>query len=230
MFIQPGGLFTYFPDESEESLKLKIIQAQSLIESYLGANRSLEIKEYVEILPVRSTSNCLLKFLPLINDAVNYPIDLKLRTNSQEWINIDSEKYEIDFELGEIVFKDLSLVDRWSSVYDAPRSFNYYNRARQPRGKFYSQIRINYFSGFDFSTITPGSLTENVLLQFINLIRFQSDDKNSGIKRFSLEEHYEVEYQVDSARSSAKDSKGQGSPINDLLAYFKQFKPRQFNN
>lgn len=228
MFIQPSDLVLYFPDDSIDAVALKLARAKSLIESYLVANRKFEIKDYVEVFPVRNYSNCLLKYLPILNDSNLYPIDLKIRSNANEWINIDSDKYTIDFELGEIVFKTLTIHDSWSSIWNAPRS-SQYNRARQYRGKVYSQIRVNYFSGFDFSSIPPGSETENFLLQLVNLINYQSDDRNSGLKGFELMEHYKVEYQPESARVSAKDEKGMGNSLNDLLAYFKKYQPRILN-
>jgi hypothetical protein len=228
MFILPSDLVLYFPDDSIDLISLKLARAKSLIESYLVANRKFEIKDYVEVFPIRSTATCLLKYLPILNNSNLYPIDLKIRSNANEWTNIDSDRYTIDFELGEIVFKDLALIDNWSSIWNAPRSYQY-NRARQYRGKVYSQIRINYFSGFDFSNITPGSETENFLLQVVNLINYQSDDRNNGLKSFELMEHYKVDYQPESARASAKDEKGIGNSLNDLLAYFKKYQPRILN-
>lgn len=228
MFIQPSDLILYFPDDSIDTIALKLAKAKSLIESYLVANRNFEIKDYVELVSVRSSSNCLLKYLPILNDSNLYPIDLKIRSNANEWINIDSDRYTIDFELGEIIFKDSISIENWSSIWNAPRSYQY-NRARQYRGKVYSQIRINYFSGFDFSNIIPGSETENFLLQLVNLINYQADDRNNGLKSFELMEHYKVDYQPESARASAKDEEGMGNSLNDLLAYFKKYQPRILN-
>lgn len=228
MLISGTELQPYFPDSSLEDLNLKATQAQSMIESYLVANRVLEIKKYTELKTVKDSGNVLLLYLPILNDVENYPTTVEVRCQGTHWLELDADKYDIDFDLGELQINQFTN-EYWTSSYNAPRSRLRGYQTHLARGKAY-QAKISYFSGFDLSNPeSAGVDSESFKNNLINLIKFQSSESNAGLKKFHLEEHYEVEYQASSDKASAKDSKGAGNPLNDLLAYFKQFRARTFN-
>jgi hypothetical protein len=229
MLINPANLINYFPDACLDDLELKSTQAQSIIESYLVANRSLEIQKYTELKTVKDSGTVLLLYLPILNDSENYPIKVEVRNKGQQWLELNPDRYVIDFDLGELQIIQASN-EYWSSSHNAPRSGLYGSRSRLTRGTSY-QAKITYYSGFDLeNSELIDNLSETFKNNLINLIKFQSSESNAGLKKFILTEHYEVEYQSASDKVSATDSSGAGNPLNDLLAYFKKFKARTFNH
>lgn len=228
MLISADNLLTFFPDSCLEDLYLKASQAQSLVESYLVANRSLEIKRYSELKTIKDSGAVLLLYLPILNDSENYPITVEVRSKGTPWLELNSDRYEIDFDLGELQINQSSN-EYWSSSHNAPRQGLIGSQSRLTRGRVY-QAKISYYSGFDLETSEILSNdSEMFKSNLINLIKFQSSESNAGLKRFKLDEHYEVEYQSSGDKVSAKDSSGAGNPLNDLLAYFKKFRARTFN-
>lgn len=220
MLLTPEDLFTHFPDESVENLELKITQATSLISSYLIANRDFKIKKYSEIKPLNISGNFLLSYLPVLNDSVNYAIAVEIRNKNQPGWNLIDD-FSVDFELGEIIITQNSR-ENWSSIWNAPRSSNF--RSERGSGRNSNQVKVTYYSGISFTDSEDNFEFKNNL---INLIKFQSSDSNAGLKRFKLDDHYEVEYQNSRDRVAAKND---SNPLIDMLAYFKKFKPRTFSN
>jgi hypothetical protein len=223
MLLTPQDLFAHFPEDSAENLELKITQATSLISSYLVANRDFKIKKYIEIKPLNYSGNFLLSYLPILNDSVNYAITVETRNRYQPgWTTVDD--FSVDFELGEIMINQNS-VETWSSIWNAPRSVNFRNE--RGSGRNTNQVKITYFSGVSFDSLENYENNLEFKNNLINLIKFQSSDSNAGLKRFKLEDHYEVEYLNAQDRvASSKNS----TTLNDFLAYFKKFKPRTFSN
>lgn len=223
MLLTPEDLFSHFPDDSVDNLELKITQATSLISSYIVANRDFNPKKYTELKTLNDSGNLLISYLPILNDSVNYPITVETRNAYRPGGTIVSD-FSVDFELGEILINQNSK-ETWSSIWNAPRSSNV--RSERGSGRNKNQVKLTYYSGIDFDLLENSELSLEFKNNLINLIVFQSSEANAGLKRFELKEHYSVEYQYSKDRMSSSNN---STALNDLLAYFRKFKPRTFSS
>lgn len=237
MLIQPMQLIPYFPDACLNDLELKVTQAQNLIESHLVANRSFEIQKYTELKTLSSKSgNLLLLYNPITTDETNYPITVQIRQPGYDWVALNSTEYSIDSDLDELKINSIwfgNFTQRYFSAYGRGTYYGSWNTRpnRSSRRERQTELKITYYSGFDLEN---ASSTDNVATKlqssFINLIQQLASETNSGLKKFVLTEHYEVEYFNGNDKDSLKNAMGEGSNLSNLIAYFKSFKARTFNH
>jgi hypothetical protein len=193
-------LTPYFPNYSVLDLELKLAQAETLISSYAIARRSLAITKYNETKILPYSKSFLLSYFPVSNSN-QHPITIQVR-NNDAWQPVTS--YSIDYELGEIELTQAVNIFP-STIYRTP----YYARNS-------TQVQISYFAGLDLET------NATYIKNLVNLIKFLASDTNAGLTKFKLDEHYEVTY-ADSRLAA------NGNQLQDILSWFKQFRPRNFN-
>lgn len=170
--------FPTLPDDIN-ALESAIAQTNALIQGQLGANRSLEVTDYIEVHPIASV--IYPQMLPLVlvrkiwitGDFVG---NFNLPLASNIWVEIPSTNYVVDIDYGEIRLAGIQL-----------------NRRNL------ASVKISYQSGFDFSVISPETqgvkstataIASELLNQVVanNIKSFEIDDEGHKTTYFGSNE------------------------------------------
>ena len=218
-----------FPSNLDQSSLLTAIAiAESMAQSPEGANRQLEEAIYTEVLDFKT--NIFYFTHHPINQA--YPIEIKQRGTSNElwgmkyqtdnWQTLDSDSYQIDFDLNELVVSNAAMGISGSQL----NSYNYYPRNPLLK-KHRAQIRVKYKAGFDFTqTSNPeiASIKSN-LIALANQIL--SPSAGSGVKSFEIDDAgHKTEYF--SASELNQFSSKSNSQIGLILKNFHKYRPHSY--
>jgi hypothetical protein len=210
----------YFPSLTLNQREAILISSIQLVESYLGCNRPLEITQQRDLKPLPANELILSHYPLVVSEENPIVIDLKY-SNINDWMSVNTENFTIDNEQGIINFKNTIFdgYNRWLS-YGSNRVRN--NQGRNNR----VMCRINYYSGFIFEE----SLTndeQKIKSNLLTLMQMKASSQyQENIKRFKLDDHYEVEYYSDNNMNTNNPKGGYNSKINEILAWFKKFSPR----
>lgn len=161
MLLTPEELLNYVPSLSLSPLQAEgiILRAQGIAESSYGANRNLEITQYVEERELLKVGDFRVPNYPILSDPV-LTIEIKdfgllgyggLVPQNSNWIPLDPSVYTIDYQLNQVTFLNTGLINN-ITVYTNGLSLG----VRRPRNYPYHQypcprLRITYTAGYDFS-------------------------------------------------------------------------------
>ncbi len=180
---------------SGDALLGAILNAQYQIESAKGANRPLEITQFIEQKHLNyNQQTAYLSYQPLIITDL-YPMEVKVRIGNevdvfgygispQEWQILDSSNYILDNHLGRVnlnLNNILTYYSWWGYFYQNTRAF-------------YTEIQISYYSGFDFTDNT------NLDVLFIKsmcgqVLSYLQSPSYQGVKRLIVPfREFEIEY------------------------------------
>lgn len=201
---------TDFPATDDlKSLQFLINKAELLAQGSLGANRSLEIKEYTEVVTANPT--IYLSMTPAIAVTTVWRKGLLsgyygINYQSNEWTVIPSDDYSLDLDCNSIDFS-------------STRNFSF---SSSRHGRESSQFKIKYTSGFDFNSTSDKVIEiKSALMEIVNELQSASI---SGIKSFEIDDegHKTSYFSSSESQFLSNDS---GSTINELLKLFSKYKP-----
>lgn len=209
-------LISAFPDLSLGDLEGYLNQGLFLAEGANGANRPLTIQKYVEFKKL-SQNSIPFTNTPVLESTIERPIQVFLGSATQDWLEIDSDEFSVDYDLGTIFLNATAIRDPYRSqslgVYRS-RPYNQYQR---------KSIKVSYYSGFDFDAYPLSYEVDEILKALIALVGYvQKPQYQDGTKRFKLDRHYEVEYLTNAETNPV------GSEIANLLQVFKKYRARDY--
>ncbi len=195
MPILTAGDAAYFPGVTltGNDLLSAIRSAQALAESPKGANRPLEVQQYVEKHEVGPTRSFFVGKLPVLPSPT---IRIRSRGYSSwgrvitpgSWFTLQAGQYEIDQRTGEI------------TVFVNSAGFSYQGASSAYRdwsgapGSPPEEVEITYSSGYVFTEPTTGdALTIKQAVADI-LKASQSSGYSQGISRYTQQRVYDVEF------------------------------------
>ena len=239
----------YFPSIELEgnALSALISQCQILAEGNDGSKRPLEIQKHVDVVTVHSSGLVMLPYLPILTEPTvlaDPVVELRWKApgqvnpyygslyGSEEWQLVDPTEYEIDFDRGELKLKGVPSLATFVSFMTSPLSINrQYNYRQRVLGKnIRPQVRITYYSGFDFTDDTnPDVVALKTALGAIVSIRGSKGATQAleGVQMFQLDNFYKVQYGNVSSMDLYTTKSGK-NPMDDFLAIFRKYRPRSF--
>jgi hypothetical protein len=227
-----------------------IQQAQMIIEGPDGANRPLEIQEFTETPVLNGRGFCKLSRLPIIEgqdtivDGVvtvpnPTPVTVAIRgermmysfgfvtpLSDNQWVVLDPDYYEVDYDLGEIrlLWGNMSYSD-WSSYgrrsYYSTRPFRRPTQERKP-----AELRVTYTTGFDFQAANLSHEAQQIKSAVAAVSKLQQSPLISGLRQYNLNDFYSVTYGSDGAQMGA--SSQERTLMQDLLMVVRKYRPREF--
>jgi hypothetical protein len=210
----------YFPNLTLNQRDAIFVSSLQLVESYLGCNRSLEIVQLKDLKPLPANELILSHYPLVISEGHPFTVEIKYPHNYQ-WLSIDTDNFTTDIDDGIIYFKN--------TVFDGYNRWLTYssNRVRNNQGRNNRVMcRIGYYSGFEFGD-TLGDNEKRIKSNLLSLMQLKASSQyQENIKRFKLDEHYEVEYHSDNINNSANIKGKQNSKVTEILSWFKKFSPR----
>jgi len=213
----------YFPNTPLNELEIQLNNAIIIAQSSIGANRSLTKGECIEMKSLPQTGVVYFSKMPIWENSTNTPIQIQLKdSHNHSWQKVES--FEIDYSLGFVDF---------TNYLRKNCDFRFYSYQRQYLSNMRrNQIRLSYYSGFDFSTpiLSEDALKiKNTLIALIKLR--QNPQYEQGMKKFKLDRHYEVEYLSNSDTLGIRDANNQIlNEMDVLLRVFREFRPRVFSS
>ena len=199
-------------DLPQATFELLSAQAQDVAESSLGANRSLEVVEFRELISIRQSSgNFQLAYWPVISITL-----IRVRTGQQrtrtlrgtpagEWRDLESDDYFLDID-GRVQFQASSFsFGRWGySGYGAyGGSYRVSSRTTQ-----FSTAEATYTSGFDPVDTTPEVNQLKRALGSLASVLFSTGSQAKGLRRKESKEDYVLEYFAPNATSQQATQSG----------------------
>jgi hypothetical protein len=210
-------LISTFPDLSLGDLEGYLNQGLFLAEGVNGANRPLAIQKYVEVKKL-SQNSIPFTNTPVLENSVEHPIKVYLGSATQDWLEIDPDEYNIDYDLGTIFLNATAIRDPYRSQTLGVYRSRPYNQCRR------KSIKVSYYSGFDFDAYPLSYGADEILKALIALVGYvQKPQYQDGTKRFKLDRHYEVEYLTSSETNPAS------SEIMNLLQVFQKYRARDYS-
>jgi hypothetical protein len=226
-----------------------IQQAQMIIEGPDGANRPLEIQEFTETPVLNGRGFCKLSRLPIIEGQDTIvegvvtvpnptPVTVAIRgermmysfgfgaVSDNQWVVLDSDYYEVDYDLGEIRLLWGNMVyNNWSSYgrrsHYSTRPFRRPTQERKP-----AELRVTYTTGFDFQAANLSHEAQQIKSAVAAVSKLQQSPLISGLRQYSLNDFYSVTYASDGAQMGA--SSQERTLMQDLLMVVRKYRPREF--
>ena len=204
------------------SLTAAISRAQFLAESDRGADRPLEVASFSETLPITwYGQTMMLARLPILTTPAPVirvrakPFSAYGRYNPVgAWATLTTTQYEIDQYLGKITI-----------VGGLPQSG-------------YIEAQVTYSSGWDFTSTTDEDVLK-IKQCVANIIQYQNPDampqpttasstatSQPGLKRFTLDRVYTLEFSEDVASKSFEDTRE--ALLEDSLRTLQKYNPRAY--
>jgi len=238
----------YFPDVSAtgQSLVALIQRTQMLVEGNNGANRPLEINQFVQVKPIPSSGVLLMDRTPIINDSVHYPIKVQIRwfasVNNQyyfpgvdDWQTVVAPDYYMDFDTGEIKLR--AFFNQYSRfIPSSGYSYSGTNpiaRRNRVLGRFQPpQLKVTYYTGFDFVTQPLSNEAQAIKTALGGLVNFLGSQAgqaaSQGMSSFQLNNFYTIGYDPKAAMM-ATSKNAAGSIVEEYLQLFKAYRARSFS-
>jgi hypothetical protein len=210
-----------------------------LVQSFQGSRRPLDKQSFQETRPVHD-NRVLVSRMPLqltpsapivevrnqINDAVVDEIGWR------EWRVIDPSQYEVDTNAGEIRFK---------FAYDIGAGNNTdFGRRRQDRhtlrrGKLKNEVRITYYTGFDFSTSTPPQDVIDLKYAMGAIAELQYSQKTAlssgnAVVDVEVKDEYRQKWQSSTnvaVLPGTNGATGAAAYLDQLMTVFRKYRPRE---
>lgn len=166
MLLDPADKPLFFPDVdlAGDALTGAIVYAQALAESAFGANRPLELQQYVLTLPVQA-GRVFLPFSPVSISSVEIRGGAFLYDGwgrfFLDWQMISADSWELDSDIGQILL----------------RSFGH-------------EARVTFDAGYDFSGTDPpvpeikscvGRVLSHIVNNRLGLSSYQADSVDSAL-------------------------------------------------
>jgi hypothetical protein len=204
------SLSDFPPSDDPKAIESAIALAESLAEGISGANRSLSIEQYTEVMALRSLI-ILPSYFPLVSvEKISYRGAIggayQMTSLSTNWEEIPSAKYSVDYNAHEIVL-DSSLG---------------INRTRKRGSRL--EIKLEYSAGFDFSSASSSVLA---IKSRLTELAIAVTATTTGIKSFEIDDggHKTTYF---SAKESPLISSESANKQSALLSYFQKFQPRSY--
>lgn len=208
----------YFPSVtlSGDALTGAIALIQTLVESPIGANRSLELTAQVEIKPINvNFQTAQFSLLPI---ATSPTPSIQVRRGEvltgyrrslgiTDWQTLSASDYTIDPVGGRVHF-DIKTIDGWGR-------FGYRN----------TQAKLSYTSGFDFADDSYEVRSIKSLFGQM-LLYSQTIGYQSGITEVDIDGEYRVRYGATSGGGNA--TAGAGILPETFLIPFRKYRPRHW--
>lgn len=241
---------TFFPDSTltDSQIAQAIESAQLLAESPLGADRSLEVDDYTNVLSIPAmVGRVYLPYFPIVPDSLTVQIrgaELSLYgglgVTSNDWQTIASDAYRIDYETNELWFISIANAGLYGNYSTSYSSLAY--RRNSPTIKARPlQARVSYQAGFSPADIGEVDKLKRALA-LLTSIRYggtgsvtegMTGDQAlaNGIKSVELTGFYSVEYDqhvgVTSSVPTGAGNMASLSKSDELLYYFRKFRARR---
>jgi hypothetical protein len=224
-------------DVDPGSITATIQQAQMFVEGPDGANRPLEIHEFTETPVLNGRGFCKLSRLPIIESEYT-PVTVAIRgqrllssfgfpLSNNQWVVLPQEKYEFDYELGEVRLLNGNFNgsnSSWSAYGRGRSSSRPFRRPTQERQP--AEMRITYTTGFDFQAANLSHEAQQIKYATAGIAKLQQSPLATGLKQYNMTDFYSVTYGADSASLTA--SSQTRTLMQDLLMIVKKYRPREF--
>jgi hypothetical protein len=215
-----------FPSTTDQTLLTSAIAlAESLAQGSDGANRLLEITNYIEVFEVNRNS-FFLSYFPIVNPE---SIEVYHRGQVSElwgiegaiafWQLVPSSQYFLDEDTGELVITNL------------PGGMGqFYSQA--PRNPFRSmlrrQIKVKYQAGYDFDSESP--IVQSIKSSLILLAeQIQSPAIAQGIKSFEIDDEGHKTTYASSTDNAIMGSASNRSASGLIMRSFHKYRPRSYS-
>ena len=228
---------TYFPSLSQTmdwaQIQSFMLGAEALAQSPQGANRRFAITKIYETPFIGTDYKVRLKYLPVLIDR---DVEVRVRGRgmvdgfqrsfpSGEWVDVGSESYTVDGELGEIVFLDLPLFNESNKFRPAS---SYQSHGRLPGMPIEAlQLSVSYYSGWDFAAADPPPEVEEIKAAIAMMTRVMASPPAQGVQSRSIEDIYKFSVSYSSSAAQLAVSGGASSPLDQWLSILKKFRPRE---
>jgi len=212
----------YLPSLSDGNIaeiESAMATAQFWAESYLGANRPLELTEFVEIKTLNNARQTTqLSYLPIVSSPepiIKYrhggnSTSLKEEVLISDWVTADSKDY---------------VIDRNGRLHLTTNGINQWGRyTGNP-----TQIEATYTSGFDFAdTDNPNAVA--IKRSLASIVAFTQSQQAKGIQSYEEVGAYRVTFQsTSSASNSSSKAAGVSGTIPEIYLFpFKKYAPRHW--
>ena len=233
----------YFPGLALDDCTLEnaIAQAQLLLESPKGCDRSLEVTTYSDRVTVDGTRRVFFRHLPVLQTPtptieIKRPSAMEFgRSNPMnEWETLTADQYEIDYEEGQVdlfcntqSFAGVAAFSRYSGISQSNVPLSYRNSDRI-HGK--TEVRITYQSGFNFNDNTnPVVKKLKSLVAAAVQASTANPAYNQGYASFTLEGFYSIDYVASASKSSESNTGASSSgnqSLDNLLSLLQKYRPR----
>lgn len=223
MIIEATELTSFAPTVTltEPALSAAIALAQAQLEGIRGANRKLEQKQYTSIYRLNIGSQTFrIQEFPLadITSLQGRIANVRNRygnhTSLGDWIDIDTENYNVDLE------DRLVTINRgfFQSFYSGFGS-NFSSRNNQ----IYTEVKATYTAGFDFTDNTNTDVLA-IKAALAQVLTYQQQSPiNSGVSTEKIDDEYSVSYRASSGGSSDRVGAGIGQVPDGMLETMKQY-------
>lgn len=236
--LTPSDKNTYFPDTELQGSELlsALARAEAIAQGPAGANRSLEKKQWVELLPFVDRGITYLSYSPIDLTA---SVTVQLRGGDidtgfgrvlpdNEWTTIDAEDYEIDAAFGELRVKSLPGYHAFTTVgvYSVFRIAGSRSPLQRPtRPNLKRELRITYSAGFDFAATPESYEVKTIKRAVAGIMSVQSTPAASGIASYKADRFYSVSYNA--AASTVAQSSRASSLLDEYLLILQKYRPRE---
>jgi hypothetical protein len=240
--LTPTDLALLAPDLDTDPGQVNAIiqQAQMIAEGPNGANRPLEIQEFIETPVLNGRGFCKLSRIPIL-EGESYPVTVEIRGRrmlanfglplaDNQWISLsENSDYEVDYQLGEIriLHANAGGIDSTWSYYGGRRSIYSTRPFRRPTEERTSpEMRIKYTTGFDFQANPIDPRAQEIKIAVAAIARLQQSSLASGLKQYQVTDFYSMTFSADSAAMVA--SAADKTLLQDILMVLKRYRPREF--
>ncbi|MEH1786881.1 MAG: hypothetical protein V7L23_15210 [Nostoc sp.] len=225
--LTPEELLNYLPLLSLEPIQAEgvIYRAQGIAESGYGANRNLEITQYIDERDLLRVGDFRLPNFPLLSDPAP-SIQIRdfglvgyggLIPQVSQWIDLESDSYNVDYEVGEIRFLNTGLINN-INVYTTGISLGVRRPRNYPMHKYPPpKLRITYTAGYDFSPNSTSPDVKKMKSALAAMIEVLVTKGAQGIKSETSDQD-KIEYFSASEQQDIK--------YLDYLAIFRKYAPR----
>ncbi|MEL6853656.1 MAG: hypothetical protein AAFO83_00945 [Cyanobacteria bacterium J06607_13] len=218
---------TYFPevDLQGSALLAALTTAQVVVEGYQGANRPLEVRKVTQAPQVDGDGIAMLSDMPVLVSTDSQPIKVQIRghgvidpyrlsAQQSQWIDLTGDlDYQIDLERGE-----LRLTSRYAAAF-VDRNATGGSRRSPSSPITPAQLRIEYYSGFDFTDDTDPDVRA-IKAATAQVLLWLSSPAYAGIERVQVDRRVAVTMQ------GGSNAMTPGTVPESMLMLFKRYAPR----
>lgn len=211
-----------------------------LVQSFQGARRPLDKQSFQEIRPVHD-NRVLVSRMPLQLTPTAPIVEVRNQTHDavvdevgwKEWRVIGPDQYEVDPTAGEIRFK---------FAYDAGAGGSSdFGRRRQDRhtlrrGKLKNEVRVTYYTGFDFAAVNPPQEVIDLKYAMGAISELQYSQKTAlssgnAVVEVEVKDEYRQRWASSTnlaALPGPNGLTGAAAYLDQLMTVFRQYRPREF--
>ena len=238
--LSAADLAIYAPDVDldPQQVQSAILRAQMIAEGPSGAHRPLAKQSFTETPMATGNAIARLSRLP-IDESVPPVILIRgnktssyfgVGSNPNEFIElVEDEDFVLDYELGEIQFRNISLAaeTRFSILGATARHYmGYGGRRRLSNKRTNIEIKATYTTGFDFQANPLDPRAEEIKIALGAIIGLQNSSLASGVKQFNYTDFMSGTLSSDLVQLTTTQM-GR-TPMEDYLEIFRQYRPRTF--